>query len=108
MKITEIRCVKYVFPIDRVFTDANAIEGRNVFTGMVVYVDTDDGVTGINPFASPGNEELINSLGSLIIGKDPRGVTGLWKLMIDHVFKGGNRGSARWRAQDADNQDCRN
>ena len=94
MKITNIRCVKYVFPIDRVLTDANAIEGRNVFAGMVVYIDTDDGLIGINPFASPGNDALINALGSLIIGKDPRGVIGLWKLMIDHVFKGGNRGSA--------------
>ena len=77
MKITGIRCVKYVFPIERVLADANAIRGRNVFSGMVVYIDTDDGFTGINPFASPDSEPLINGISSLIIGKDPRGVVGL-------------------------------
>ena len=30
----------------------------------------------------------------MIVGKDPRGVKGLWKRMLDAVFKGGNEGVA--------------
>jgi L-alanine-DL-glutamate epimerase-like enolase superfamily enzyme len=29
----------------------------------------------------------------LLVGQDPRGVRGLWKRMVDAVFKGGNRGA---------------
>ena len=94
MKITGVRSVKYVYETDRVLADANARRGRKLFSGMIIYIDTDAGITGINPLSTPDSEPLINVLSSLIIGKDPRGVVGLWKLMIDYVFKRGNRAAA--------------
>jgi L-alanine-DL-glutamate epimerase-like enolase superfamily enzyme len=73
--------------------DANFPEGRQMSAGMVVFVDSDEGITGIS-IGSPGARSAVHSLEPLIVGKDPRGVKGLWKRMIDAVFKGGNEGVA--------------
>ena len=94
MKITGVRSVNYVYETDRVLSDANARRGRKLFSGMIIYIDTDEGITGINPLSTPDSEPLINVLSSLIIGKDPRGVVGLWKIMMDYVFKRGNRAAS--------------
>ena len=94
MKITGVRSVNYVYETDRVLSDANARRGRKLFSGMIIYIDTDAGITGINPLSTPDSEPLINVLSSLIVGKDPRGVVGLWKIMMDYVFKRGNRAAS--------------
>lgn len=42
-----------------------------------------------------GARDMIHSLvAGLLIGQDPRGVLGHWNVMVDHVFKSGNRGCA--------------
>jgi L-alanine-DL-glutamate epimerase-like enolase superfamily enzyme len=45
-------------------------------------------------FGTPSARQLIHEKGRLLIGRDPRGVRGLWKRMVDSVFKGGNEGLA--------------
>ena len=91
MKITGIRTKAYDFELDRRYGDANFPDGRTASSGMVVYVDTDEGVTGIS-ISDPGAGNAVHALKAWIIGKDPRGVKGLWKRMVDAVFKGGNEG----------------
>jgi L-alanine-DL-glutamate epimerase-like enolase superfamily enzyme len=58
---------------------------------LAVFIDTDEGVTGIS-IGSPVTRPLIHQKGQLLIGRDPRGVRGLWKRMVDSAFKGGNEG----------------
>ena len=91
MKVTGIRTKAYQFELKRRLADANFPEGRKLWTGLAVFLDTDEGLTGVSS-GSPAALPSINALSSLIIGEDPRGVRGLWKKMVDRVFKGGNRG----------------
>lgn len=91
MKITGLRTKTYQFDLKRPLGDANFPEGRKKWAGMAVFVDTDEGLTGV-ALGSPAAEASMRSLFSLLVGEDPRGVVGLWKRMVDRVFKGGNRG----------------
>lgn len=89
MKVTAIRSRRYWYRTDRPFADVNYPEGRTDWASVAVFVDTDEGITG----TSIGSFEAgIDSLAPLVIGRDPRGVRGIWKSMVDQVFKGGNRG----------------
>ena len=91
MKITGIRTRPYFFELNRLMGDSNFPKGNVSMSGMVVYVDTDEGVSGIS-ISSPEVSRHIKTLEPWLIGKDPKGVKGLWKIMIDAVFKGGNEG----------------
>jgi L-alanine-DL-glutamate epimerase-like enolase superfamily enzyme len=89
MKVTAIHTKPYWYRTDRPFADVNFPEGRQEWAGLAVFIETDEGVTGVSIGANP---EGISALAPLVIGKDPRGVRGIWKAMVDQVFKGGNRG----------------
>jgi len=91
MKITGIRTRLYEIESSRRLADANFPEGRGRWANLAVFVDTDEGLTGVTG-GSPAARGAIHSLEPLIVGQDPRGVRGLWKRMVDRVFKGGNRG----------------
>ncbi|MFN8526173.1 MAG: mandelate racemase/muconate lactonizing enzyme family protein [Chloroflexota bacterium] len=92
MKITGIRTTPYVFDMARSLGDANGPAGSARSAGLAIFLDTDQGVTGVMT-GNPGAERLIRSLAEeLLVGQDPRGVRGLWKTMVDRAFKGGNRG----------------
>lgn len=91
MKITGLRTKAYQFDLKRPLGDVNFPEGRKKWAGMAVFVDTDEGLTGV-ALSGPAAEAPMRSLFSLLVGEDPRGVVGLWKRMVDRVFKGGNRG----------------
>ncbi len=93
MKITGVRTQLFEFEMSRRMGDANSPQGRGRGAGLAVFVETDSGPTGVT-VGNPGARSAIDSLSSLLIGKDPRGVRGLWKRMVDKVFKGGNEGSA--------------
>jgi L-alanine-DL-glutamate epimerase-like enolase superfamily enzyme len=88
MKVTGFRMKTYVYKMDRKIGDANFPGGFQDAMGSLLYIDTDEGITGIALGGSPS----IRKLEPLIVGEDPRGVIGLWKKMIDQVFKGGNEG----------------
>ena len=91
MKITDIRTRPYFFEMDRLMGDSNFPNGNKEMSGMVVYIDTDEGLSGIS-ISNPEADNAIKALQPRLIGKDPRGVKGLWKIMMDAVFKGGNEG----------------
>ena len=93
MKITRIRTRLYEFETTRPLGDANSPQGRKKSTCLSTFIDTDEALTGVS-VGSPPARQAISSLEPLLIGEDPRGVRGLWKKMVDLVFKGGNRGIA--------------
>ena len=94
VKITGVRTKLFEMQLDRPLGDANSPQGRNRMSALAVYVDSDEGVTGIS-LGSPGARSHIHAMvNDLLVGHDPRGVRGLWKKMVDFVFKGGNRGVA--------------
>lgn len=86
MRITEIRTVVFEYELARPLGDVNSPSGRSLNSGLVVYVDTDAGITGLGLGSPPGRPH-VQSLAGRLIGSDPRGVRGLWKQMMDSVFK---------------------
>lgn len=93
MKITDVRTQIYEYEASRMIGDANFPQGFENLTraDLAVFIDTDVGVTGIS-LGSPMTQPFIHQKGLLLLGRDPRGVRGLWKRMVDSVFKGGNEG----------------
>ena len=90
MKITGYRLEKYIYKIDRGLADANNPSGEDLSIGSLLFLETDEGVTGI----APAGNEKVQDLFQVIEGQDPRSVVWLWKKMDDFVFKGGNQGEA--------------
>jgi L-alanine-DL-glutamate epimerase-like enolase superfamily enzyme len=93
MKITGFRCETYLMRMDRLVGDANCPEGIDLMPGAVVYLETDENVTGMSlGFGGAGIATLFQALE----GQDPRDVVGLWRRMNDLVHKGGNEGEANF------------
>lgn len=93
MKITGIRTQLYEYELSRSLGDANSPGGRTRACDLAVFIDTDEGLTGVT-VGNPGARAHIHGLESLLLDRDPRGVRGMWKQMVDKVFKGGNEGAA--------------
>ena len=92
MKITGVRTMQYEIALSRPIGDANSPTGRRHSAQVAVFVETDEGLTGVS-LGSPSARGHIHSMvKDLLVGRDPRGVRGLWKVMVDFAFKGGNRG----------------
>ena len=92
MKITGVRTQPYQIQMKRAIGDANNPIGRDVMTSSALWLDTDEGISGISMGgASPLLQSMVDDL---LVGRDPRGVLGHWNAMVDYVFKGGNRGHA--------------
>jgi L-alanine-DL-glutamate epimerase-like enolase superfamily enzyme len=93
MKITGVRTQIYEYEASRMIGDANFPQGFENLTraDLAVFIDTDEGVTGVS-LGSPTTQTYIHQKERLLLGRDPRGVRGLWKRMVDSVFKGGNEG----------------
>lgn len=92
MKITGVRTKLYEFEMARPIGDANNPVGRKHSAQVAVFVDTDEGLTGVSLGASAAQGHIHTLVNNLLVGRDPRGVRGLWKLMVDYAFKDGNRG----------------
>ena len=93
MKITGIRSTLYEHKMARLIGDANNPVGRGQYAALAVFVDTDEGLTGVS-LGDPARQTDIHALAEdLLMGRDPRGVVGLWQRMADFAFKGGNRGA---------------
>jgi len=91
MKVTGFRQQSYHFTMGRRIGDANGPVGSDRGGGSLLYIDTDEGVTGI----SLGGGPAVRAFEPLIVGEDPRGVAGLWKKMCDYAFKGGVEGQSK-------------
>ncbi|NQW18786.1 MAG: mandelate racemase/muconate lactonizing enzyme family protein [Chloroflexi bacterium] len=91
MKITGYNIRKYTWHMDRALGDANSPGGSGTWqAGSILSIETDEGITGV----SLGGNDYVGALFPVIEGQDPRGNIGLWKKMMDFVFKGGNEGEA--------------
>lgn len=90
MRITGYRIESFRYRRGRLIGDANNPVGLDVQGGSLLFLETDVGLTGI----VPGGNAAVGQLFPLLEGKDPRGVVGLWRQMVDTLFKGGNVGSA--------------
>jgi len=88
MKITGYKLDKYIQQLDRAIGDANYPKGDDLMGMSILQIETDEDITGI----APGGNDAVEDLFHVIEGKDPRGVTGLWKEMVDWVHKGNNEG----------------
>lgn len=92
MKITGVRTRLFEHDMARPLGDANNPHGRRQYAALAIFVDTDEGITGLS-LGNPSQMTTIHSIvDNLLLGRDPRGVVGLWQRMVDFVFKGGNRG----------------
>ena len=86
MRITGVRTVVFEHELSRPLGDVNSPTGRSLTSGLILYLDTDAGITGMGLSTAIGRPH-VQSLANLLIGSDPRGVRGLWKRMMDFVFK---------------------
>lgn len=92
MKITGVRTKIYSFDMKRYLGDANSPRGWQKSTHMAVFVDTDAGISGVSLGGTSARHHIHAFVDNLLVGKDPRGVRGIWQLLVDRVFKGNNRG----------------
>ena len=84
MKITGYRTESYTFRLDRAIGDCNYPAGIDGMGGGFLWIDTDEGISGVAPMDAD-----VESLFRLIEGEDPREVIDLWRRMVDEVHKGG-------------------
>lgn len=84
MKITGYRVENYVMQMDRSIADANNPVGDDLMPASLLWIETDEGVSGI----APGGGD-VEQFFHLLEGEDPREVVGLWRKMVDYVHKGG-------------------
>ena len=91
MKITGYRHEQYLMKMDRPISDCNQPEGVELLPGSALFIETDQGVTGLG-LGFGG--EAIASLFKVIEGGDPRETLQLWMNMNDAVHKAGNEGPA--------------
>ena len=84
MKITGYRTETYSFRLDRAVGDCNYPGGVDGMGGGFLWIETDEGITGVAPMAGD-----VEPLFRLIEGQDPREVIGLWRRMVDEVHKSG-------------------
>lgn len=91
MKITGFRAETYLMKMDRPVGDANLPSGVEMLPGSILYLDTDEGLTGISLGYGGAT---IESLFGVIEGADPRETVALWIRMNDFLHKAGNEGAA--------------
>ena len=84
MKITDYRIEHFTYREPLKKGDANAPGGTDVRNGSLLFVETDERITGI----APGSTS--DTLFSVVEGQDPRGVVGLWRQLVDKTFKTGH------------------
>jgi L-alanine-DL-glutamate epimerase-like enolase superfamily enzyme len=90
MRVTGYRFETYVMKLSRPIADCNLPEGLDLLPGSILYIHTDENVTGIAPgFGGAGIEALFH----LVEGRDPREVADIWFTINDYIHKLGNEGA---------------
>ena len=72
MKITGVRTRLYEFEMARPIGDANNPAGRKHSAQVAVFVDTDEGLTGVSLGASAAQGHIHTLVNNLLVGRDPR------------------------------------
>ena len=94
MKITGVSATLYQFTMSRRMGDANSPMGRSRGSGCVIELHTDTELTGITTGGGAAMPIIESLVEGILIGQDPRQVTGLWQRMVNKHFKGGHDGIA--------------
>jgi L-alanine-DL-glutamate epimerase-like enolase superfamily enzyme len=94
MKITGVKTTIYEYRMARRRGDANSPSGRSRASGCVVELTTDEGLTGVALGGGGARPQINGLVNGLLMGEDPRHVTGLWQRMVERYFKGGHDGIA--------------
>lgn len=77
MKVTGVKVTPYACTPER------APSGRLAANGCVVELETDSGLTGIAIGVDGARAQIERLVEGLLVGADPRGVTGIWRRMAD-------------------------
>jgi L-alanine-DL-glutamate epimerase-like enolase superfamily enzyme len=85
MKITGYRCEQYQVRFNRPIGDVNRPTGIEVMQMGLLWIDTDEGVSGLAFSAAD-----IADAFPLIEGRDPREVVGLWRALTADRFAAGS------------------
>ena len=88
MKITGFRTETFNYSRGRRIGDANGVAPSDRATASLLFIETDENITGIAMGGSPAIPQVFR----VVEGQDPRSTVGLWKTMADFVFKTGNEG----------------
>jgi L-alanine-DL-glutamate epimerase-like enolase superfamily enzyme len=88
MRITSVRTVLYEYELRRSIGDVQLPGGARRSAELAVFLDTDEGVTGV-AIAGSGSGPIVGSLAEQLIGRDPRQVRGLYQLLTRLTFKAG-------------------
>ena len=94
MKITGVSTTLYQFTMDRRKGDANSPMGRARGSGSVIELHTDTELSGVTTGGGAATSIIRSLVDGVLIGQDPRHVTGLWQRMVNKHFKGGHDGIA--------------
>lgn len=94
MKITGMRYRQFEHELSRPLADANFPRGAKSWASGVLFLDTDAGISGVTLTGTGMQGQLQGLVERILLGRDPRGVRGLWFELNNSVFKGGNRGAA--------------
>ena len=92
MKVTGVKTTIYQSELTRKKGDANSPGGRVNAGGMVVEITTDEGITGISVGGASERTNIHSFVDEVVVGKDPRGVRGIWFDMVSKAFKNGHDG----------------
>ena len=92
MKIIGLKTHLYETKNNRVVGDANSPAGRRLQSGLLIEIETDEGLTGYSSAGAGAKLQIESMFNRALKGKDPRNVTGITKQMIDYAFKGGHGG----------------
>jgi L-alanine-DL-glutamate epimerase-like enolase superfamily enzyme len=93
MKIVAIRTIALSCKVDPPYASAAGVQGRR--GGLLVEIETDDGIVGIGEAGLGGGATatvIEKDLAPLLIGQDPLLIDGLWQRMFARTRQYGRRG----------------
>jgi D-arabinonate dehydratase len=93
MKIVAIRTIALSCPVDPPYASAAGVQSRR--GGLLVEIETDEGVTGIGEAGLGGGATatvIEKDLAPLLVGQDPLLIEGLWQRMFARTRQYGRRG----------------
>ena len=93
MRITGVRTALYEYELRRPIGDVQLPGGARRSAELAVFLDTDEGVTGV-AIAGAGSGPTIRGLAEHLVGRAPRQVRGLHQLLTRLTFKAGLVGVA--------------
>ncbi len=93
MKIVDIRAIPLSYRCDPPYGSAGGMQASR--GGLLVEVETDDGITGIGEAGVGGGSTrhvIENQLRPMLVGEDPLLIEGLWQKMFARTRQFGRRG----------------